>query len=474
MPIQRLRGSDAIFLYRETSTSLMHTLKVLVLEKADPDKDYEFLHQRLREHLAANPVVRQRVVPIPFGLHHPVLVDDPDFDVNAHIFHAALPSPGSQQQLDEMVAQIGSTQLDRSRPLWELWIIEGLANDRVAVVHKIHHAMADGLAYLGFLTQGWQERAAADAALPPVAPLPSSRRLIWEALKSHLKHDIWNLWPIMKSFTGNMWRLYQRSRTEQEPRINPLTAEFPRTRFNYALGVRRGFSTCQLQLADIKALKNALGVTLNDVVLAVVAGALRRYFIEHDELPATPLAIAIPVGADDPGVVRRMGNNVSTLFSMLHTQIDDPMERVMAIRKHTEQGKADLAIFGKHQWGDLMQYVPPGLMTWSCQRNFRLKPCNAPDFHPSSNLAISNVPGPREVLSSEDGKLEALYSCGVLGEGMGLNITAWSYAEQLNISALACHKAIPDLQQLTQAIPAAVRELQEAVAQQNSSGASQD
>jgi len=461
--MQRLTGSDAIFLYRETPTSLMHTLKVLVLSKADEKNGYEFVYEKLKEHLDANPIVRQRIVPVPFGLHHPVLVEDPDFDLDAHIFHVALPPPGTMRQLDDLVAQIGSTPLDRSRPLWEIWIVEGLEGDRVAAVHKIHHAMADGLAYLGFLTDGWVNTTKQVVAVTPAPPLPGNLRLLWDALGSHLKYDMWNLWPILKSFTGNIWELYQRSRTETEPRINPLTAQFPRTRFNYALGVRRGFSTCQLPLQDVKDLKNRLDVTLNDVILSIMAGALRRYFIAHDELPDAPLSVSVPVGADEPGVVRRMGNNVTTLFSMLHTQINDPLERTYAIRKHTEQGKADLKVFGKHQWGDLMQYVPPNLMTWSCQRKFRLKPSNAPDYRPNSNIAISNVPGPREKLVSEDGALEALYSAGVLGEGMGLNITVWSYMDQLNVSALACHRAMPDLERLTGYIPEAIRELQAAV-----------
>lgn len=462
--MQRLAGRDAIFLYRETSTSLMHTLKVLLLSKVDADTGYEYIYERLKENLNASPIMRQRILPVPFGIHHPVMVDDPDFDVSAHVFHAAIPAPGTMRELDKMVAQIGSTLLDRSRPLWEIWILEGLDNGQVVIVQKIHHAMADGKAYLGFLTQGWVEHTEHKVALPEAAPLPSGARLLWDASVAHIKHDIWNLWPIMKSFVGNLMELQRRSKASQEPRINPLTATFPRTRFNYALGVKRGFSTCQLSLSELKALKDQLAVTLNDVVLAIMAGALRSYFITHDELPDGPLATSVPVGADDPGVVRRMGNNVTTLFTMLHVEIEDPLERLYAIKKQTEQGKADLEVFGKHQWGDLMEYVPPNYMTWSCRRNFRLKPANAPDFRPNCNIAISNVPGPREKLVSEDGAVEALYSAGVLGEGMGLNITVWSYMDQLNVGSLACNKAMPDLELLSDAIPVALKELQQAAA----------
>jgi diacylglycerol O-acyltransferase len=467
--MQRLTGSDAVFLYRETSTSLMHTLKVLLFSQKNPDSGYEDVYEQLKQHLNASSIVRQRIVPVPFGLHHPVLVEDPDFDVSAHVFHAAVPAPGTQRELDKLVAQIGSIPLDRSRPLWEMWILEGLDSGQVAVVHKIHHAMADGKAYLGFLTEGWNEKSESIQIAAAVPPLPGGARLLWDAMVDHLKYDVWQLWPLIKSFSGNLWELKKRRKASKEPHINPLTAQFPRTRFNYALGVKRSFSTCQLSLVELKALKNALGVTLNDVVLAVMAGAVRSYLLFHDELPDSPLATSVPVGADDTGEVRRMGNKTSALFTMLHTEIEDPLERVYAIKKNTEQGKADLAVFGKHQWGDLMQYVPPGLFTWSRQRNFRLKPANKPDFRPTSNIVISNVPGPRKKLESEEGALEALYSVGVLGEGMGLSITVWSYVDQLNVGGLACAKAIPDLERLTDAIPVALKELQDAVHEKNHS-----
>jgi WS/DGAT/MGAT family acyltransferase len=221
-----------------------------------------------------------------------------------------------------------------------------------------------------------------------------------------------------------------------------------------------------LSLDELKTVKNQLGVTLNDVVMAVVAGAVREYLLFHNELPDEPLAVSVPVGADDPGVVRSSGNNVTALTTMIHTEMADPIERLYAIKKHTEQGKADLEIFGKHQWGDLMQYVPPNLFTWSRRRNFRNKPANRPDYKPTCNLVISNVPGPRTVLGNEVGELQALYSAGVLGEGLGLSVTVWSYVDQLNFGALACDKAVPDLYRLTAAIPRAFRELQEAVAAQ--------
>ncbi|MDH3995180.1 MAG: wax ester/triacylglycerol synthase family O-acyltransferase, partial [Gammaproteobacteria bacterium] len=193
--MQRLHGRDAIFLYRETPTSLMHTLKVLLLSKADADAGYDYIYERLKERMNADPVVRQRILPVPFGLHHPVMVDDPDFDISAHIFHAAIPAPGTMHELDKMVAQIGSTLLDRSRPLWEIWILEGLENGQVAVVQKIHHAMADGKAYLGFLTEGWKQQAETATALQQAPPLPGNTRLLWNALLDHLKHDIWHLGP---------------------------------------------------------------------------------------------------------------------------------------------------------------------------------------------------------------------------------------------------------------------------------------
>lgn len=458
--MQRLAGQDAIFLYRETPTSMMHTLKVLIIKLVDANISSEEIYGNVTETLASFSITHQRIMPVPFGFHHPVMIDDPDFDIDAHVFRAAIPSPGGMGELDNMVAQIGSTLLDRSRPLWEMWILEGLKPGHIVLVHKVHHALLDGMAYANLLNIGWEEKSTKQEQNPVIAPLPSATRLVWEAALDHLKHDIWHLWPILKSFVGNLKELSVRHKASKEPRINPLTAKFPRTRFNHALTVKRSFSTSQISLDDIKALKNKLGVTLNDVILAVVAGALRNYLVSHDELPADPLALSIPVGADEPGSQRQMGNNVTSLISMLHIQTADPLERLHAIKKDTELGKEDLEVFGKHQWGELMEYIPPVFMTWYCRRNFRLKPCNKDDFNPNTNLVISNVPGPRVKLGNSEGELEALYSVGPLGEGMGLNITVWSYAGQLNIGALACHKAMPDIRKLTDAIPAALEELQ--------------
>ena len=443
----------------------MHTLKVHMIEVTDPNATFEELREKLAENLLNKPIMRKRIVPVPFGIHHPVMVDDPDFDINAHIFRAAIPAPGTMRELDDMVAQLASTRLDRSRPLWEMWILEGLESGHIAVVHKIHHAMADGMAYVGFLCSGWDGSAGEPTISAPAPPLPGNFRLLWDALKDHLTGDIWNLWPILRSFFGNLKELSNRSKAATVPRVNPLTAKYPRTRFNYALGVMRSYSTCQLSLSEVKALKNKLGVTLNDIILAISAGALREYLLFHDELPSGPLGLSIPVGADEPGSTRQMGNNVTTLFSQLHTELADPLERLQAINRVTEQGKSDLEVFGKHQWGDLMEYVPPGLMSWYCRRNFRKKPANKPNFRPNANVVVSNVPGPRELLGTEDGKLAALYSVGVLGEGMGLNITLWSYADQLNVGLLACQKAMPDLQRLKDAFPRAVAELQQAAAE---------
>jgi WS/DGAT/MGAT family acyltransferase len=464
--LERMDGQDAIFLYRETPTAMMHTLKVHIVRPADADEPIEAQYERLKRDVLRSPIMRKRIVPVPFGLHHPVLVDDPDFDVGAHVFRAAIPAPGGMAQLDDMVAQIGSTLLDRSRPLWEMWLLEGLETGELVVVHKVHHCLADGMAYAQLVNQNWR----LDEPVPgpaAAAPLPGSGRLLWDALVDHATGDFWHLWPLLKSFVGNLNELRRRRRASSEVHVNPLTEEFPRTRFNRALGVKRSFVTCQLPLADIKAVKNELGVTLNDVVLALVASALRRYLMAHGELPDRPLALSIPVGADDPGSARETGNRVTTLFSMMHTEIADPVERLFAIRKQTQLGKADLEVFGKRQWGDLMQYVPPFLMCALAHRAFRKKPADATDYRPNTNVVVSNVPGPRQILANETyGELTSLYSAGVLGEGMGFNLTAWSYVDQLNIGALACSKDMPDLRLLTDALPEALRELQEASRQE--------
>lgn len=460
--MERLKGRDAFFLYQETPTVLMHTLKIHIVSPADSIVNMDDIRAGLEQNVQLLPMLRRRVIFVPFGLHHPVVIDDPDFDLDFHICRAALPAPGGMRELDEMVAQIASHPLDRSCPLWELWVLEGLSGGRIAIVHKLHHTLADGMASMGFISRAWQANASDEkvAAWKP-EPIPSARKLVWDALVDHAKYDARHFPAFVRTLVRNARRLIRHKKTARG--ASELSPNFPRTRFNYALSHRRTFGTTTIALDEIRELKSRLDGTVNDVVLALAAGALRNYLQHHDELPATPLCVTIPVAVDDAGAKRLSGNNVAHITSLLHTEMADPLQRFKAIQKATREGKEELAILGKYTFGELMQYVPPALFAWSSRRAFRKRSADKPNYRVMSNLTVSNVPGPREKLSDSKGGMESLYSIGPLVEGMGLNITVWSYVDQMNFSVLACKKAVPDIHRFTACLRSAFEELQQAV-----------
>jgi WS/DGAT/MGAT family acyltransferase len=466
--MHRLTGQDASFLYTETPTVLMHTLKIQIFDSPYDPADYENLKDYMEATLDVVPMLRQRVMFVPFNLHHPVLVDDPDFDLDSHIYRAALPDPGDERELDRMISQIMCHRLDRQRPLWEMWIISGLADGRIAIVHKIHHCLADGAATVRFLSRLFERLGGPDALARHTwypQPLPSGRRLVWDALADHLKHGIRRL----PAFLANMWHstrdLLTFNREVGSPTIEMLVSDKPpRTRLNHTLSARRSFSRRQIPLAEVKVVGAALDGTINDVILALAATAIREYLLYYQDLPATPLATSIPVSADAPGDQRELGNRTTYFPTRLWTNMEDPLERFKATQRSTRIGKDELQVLGKDTFLDLMEFIPPFLSLWKTRRKQRLRVADRPDYHPMTNVIISNVPGPRERVSGDYGTLIDLYSMGPLVEGCGLNITVWSYAGNLNFSLMGCKKAIPDIERLADGLLNAHAEYKELAA----------
>jgi WS/DGAT/MGAT family acyltransferase len=459
--MRRLTGIDSVYLYQETPTAHMHTLKISILKPAESVPNLEQIKQHFAATMHRFPALRWRIVPVPFGLHHPVAVEDPDFDIDFHFRHVALPRPATMRELDNMIAQIAGQPLNRDRPLWELWVVEGLHDDRLALVLKAHHAIADGTASVHLFTQlladpvdgeevpGWH---------PP--PIPTPWQLVRDALVDHIKHDA-------RGFPGYVRMLVKQTkavrlhRKELEtPAVDPLLDRVVPCRLNGALSTQRKFATTGLSLSAVRDLKEVLEGTVNDVVLALVAGALRSYLLNHGDSLAAPLIASIPVSADEPGTVRMSGNNLTMMTSRLHVEIADPILRFDKIRESANVAKADLKVYGRSTLPTMLYYTPPGLLRWSRLRAYRLKSADRPDFRVPGNVAVSNVPGPRERLVRGGAELESLYSVGPLMEGTGLNITVWSYMDQLNFSIISCKKLVPDPQRIATAIDAALVELQ--------------
>jgi diacylglycerol O-acyltransferase len=459
--MERLTGIDASFLYMETPTLHMHTIKVAVLRPA-PGVGYsiERVKADLRARMHLLPPFRRRVVEVPFGFHHPVWIEDPAFDLDHHVRRVTVPAPGESRELDRVISEIASVPLDRGRPLWELWFVEGLAGGRVAAVGKIHHTVADGIAVAGLLANvmapgmtGLAETEPATGWSPERVPSPA--RLLRDAISDHGRQLV-RLPALLRRTARNLRAVARRRREAALAPPLPIR-DAPRTSLNGSLTARRAFASTALSLDDIRCVRNAFGVSLNDVLLAMVAGTLRAYFADRGEHPAGPLIAEVPVATDAPATRRLGGNHLSNIFTSLCTDIDDPVTRLRAIRDVTKAAKEFHEILGADLFESWIQYAPPKLASWWMRLYARLHVVN---YHrPPVNVIVSSVPGPRVELAWPGGTLEAIYSVGPVIEGAALNFTAWSYVDRLCVGTLTCPDLVPHPEALAGGLHEALAEL---------------
>jgi WS/DGAT/MGAT family acyltransferase len=459
--MERLAGIDASFLYMETPTAHMHTIKVAILRPV-PGVDYsiERVKADLRVRMHLLPPFRRRLVEVPLGFHHPVWIEDPAFDLAYHVRRAAVPSPGGAREMDGIIGLIASTPLDRRRPLWELWILEGLADGRVAGVAKIHHAVADGVAVAGLLANVMAPGLADLSDVPPGVEwtpelIPSSGRLLRDALGDHVRQAA--RLPALLWRTGrNLAAVARRRRTT--PVAPPLPIrDAPRTSLNGSLTARRAFVSTAVALDDVRTVRDAFGVTLNDVFLAAVAGALRVYLAARCERPALPLVAEVPVAPDAGGGRRLSGNRLSNIFTSLCTDVEDPVERLYRICDMMKAAKEFHEVLGPDLFASWIEYAPPRPTGWWMRLYAAMHLVNR--HRPPINVIVSCVPGPRAMLAWSGGTLEAIYSVGPIIEGTALNFTAWSYVDRLCIGTLACPDLVPDLERIVRGLHDALAEL---------------
>jgi len=462
--MERLTGLDAGFLYMETPELHMHTLKVAVLDPAPGVTDFplDWVTERIAERLHLLPPFTRRIVEVPGRLHHPVWIEDPDFDITRHVRLWPVDSPGGSVQRDEAIARIASRPLDRRRPLWELWLLHGLAEGQVGVLVKIHHAAADGVAAAQLLANVMSTVNTDSHTIAPerhprrVDEIPSHRRLLTDAFADHLG-QLARLPLLIVRTIRNLVAVF-RWRHADHPDLPRPVIDTPRTSFNGALTSERSFATTSLPLADLKRVRRSFDVSLNDVVLAVVGGALRNYLTDRGELPTRPLVAGVPVSTDRPDdVVRLGGNRVSNLFTTLATDLADPLERLAVIHRVTAAAKIQQNLLGAEMMADWVAYTPPGPYAFAVRHYARLKLANA--LPPPLNVVVSNVPGPREPLFVSGATLRHIFSVGPVLEGIGLNITCWSYLDQLDVGLIACAAAIPEPILIADGLRASLREL---------------
>ena len=343
--MERLTGLDAAFLYLENPTNHMHVAMTMVLDPSSVPGGYTFenLKQFIANRVHLVPPFTRRLVEVPLNLAHPVWVEDPDFDIDFHIRRIGCPSPGGRRELGEMAGQIASTPIDRSRPLWELWVIEGLKQDRIGVVTKVHHAAIDGSSGADLMVHLFDlEPAPADPpqlADRPAEHIPNDFELLGHAAASRMRKLI-ALPKLLGDTVGAVNRVAQGRRSGEDGKTGaaPLTA--PRTSWNGSLSPMRSVGFARVTLDDVKALKDAFGCTVNDVVLGLCAGTLRSYMLANEDVPDTPLVAACPVSVR-AGDDNAPGNKVSAMFATLDTQLEDPTDRIRAIQARTVGAKAE-------------------------------------------------------------------------------------------------------------------------------------
>lgn len=464
---ERMRGADAGFLYMETPRMHMHTLKIATIEPS-PDMTFDNLVRAMLHRLRRLPALRRRIVPVPLALNHPVVVTQRRLDPARHFFrhdlHRADGSAGSMRDFEELVGRVASTPLDRSVPLWELHVAEGLPGGRIGVIGKIHHALADGIAANAMLANVMDIGSAdlrPDVVIDRIEDHdePARLRLALEGLRDAALQVL--LLPGLILRTLRAVRAMLRYRRDHARNVPLPIKDAPRTSFNGPLTPRRSFATLTLPLDEMKQVRRtraaAGALTLNDVVLAVVSGALRRWLADHDERPATSLIAGVPVGLDPrDGDPRLMGNNVSNLFTTLATDVEDPEQRLRVISEATAHAKVLNRTMGSSMvdWG---QFTPPSLVPLLLRGYSRI---GAARFHRAPFSAIvSNVPGPRERVKIGGAHLADVFSVGPLVEGIGLNVTVWSYGDRMNFSLLACPDLLPDVERLASYLRPALDEL---------------
>jgi WS/DGAT/MGAT family acyltransferase len=456
---------DASFLYFETPSMHMHVAMTAIFDPSTMPGGYSFEKVKgfIESRLHLVPPFRRRVVEVPFRLNHPVWVEDPAFDLDYHIRRIGAPSPGSHKELAELAGQIASTPLDRSRPLWELYVVEGLEDGNIGVITKMHHCAIDGVSgaelmvNLFDLDPSGREIEAPEPREPE--PIPSDLSMVGHALASRARRQA-QILPLLGATVRTVGTLVNRRR-DPEATVGAVPLTAPPTPWNRSVTPHRRMSFTRVSLDDVKKIKNHVGCTVNDVILGLMGGTLRRYLEHHDALPDTPLIAVCPVSVRTEDQRGEMNNKVSAMFTSLATDVDDPIERLRTIHEVTKGAKEDHNVLGANLLQDWAEHAAPTPFALAARLYSSM---NLSDRHrPIHNVVISNVPGPPFPLYYAGAKALYTLPMGPVMEGAGLNITVLSYIDNVDIGFMVCRELVPDVWKLADLVGDAMAELLKAV-----------
>lgn len=444
--MDRLSGLDASFLYLETPEQLMHVCGLILLDPSTMPEGYDF--ERLRDQLGSRvseiPTFIRKLHAVPLGLDFPVWENDDHFDVERHVHRLAVPAPGGERELADIIGHLAGIPLDRSRPLWEMWVIEGLASGQIAVVSKMHHATVDGISganLMSMLCSLEPDAPLLDVELPgkPAGRAPGDTELFARGIVSTMAKPF-QIANLIRPTVGILAGAAARAR-RSEAMAAPLTA--PRTSFNGTITGHRSVAFADIDLDTIKKVKNLVpGATVNDVVLTVSGGALRRYLLARGELPATSLLASVPVSVHGTSSRDSGTNKVSSLFTRLRTDLADPLERVQALAEANAIAKEHHKAIPADTLQDWAEFAAPRVFGLAVRAVTSLRLAErGPVIH---NLVISNVPGPPVPLYFLGARMDAMYPLGPIFHGAGLNITVLSNNGVAHVGIIACKESVPD------------------------------
>ncbi|MFP5321279.1 MAG: WS/DGAT/MGAT family O-acyltransferase [Acidimicrobiia bacterium] len=490
--MKQLTGLDATFLYMETPSQFGHVSGLSIYDR--PSEDFDPLaawRAQIERRLDLLEPLTRRLRDVPLDLDHPFWIEDPAFDLDFHVRHTAVPPPGSDRQVQELVARIIARPLDRSRPLWESYVIEGLAGDRFAILTKIHHATVDGASGVELLTMMLDPSPDPDETELPEPragrwtpePVPSDAFMVGAAVRTIARKPGRFLVlgartlrsvgeatrnPILRASgeqlrqglrgpVGTLLNLGRSRPEERDEAPRPLPDRAPATPFNASISPHRSFTYRSVSMGAVKAIKAAAGCTVNDVVMSVCAGGLRSYLERRGALPDRPLVAMVPVSIRTGEEVERWTNRVSAIFANLPTDELDPLGRISRVNASMRAAKDLHDALPADQLTEFASFPPPAVFTRASRMATRFQLGDRANM--GVNLTISNVPGPRAPLYMAGARLAHYIPVSTIVEGQGLNITVQSYVDVLDIGLVGCARLLPDLDDLLEDIVADLQAL---------------
>jgi len=494
-----LSGLDGAFLALESPTTHLQIMGTMVFNPSDVPGGLSFRRIRslVDERVSLVPPFRMRMVEVPFGLQHPSLVEDPEFDLDYHVRRTSVPAPGSPAELTDLVADIASRPLDRGRPLWEFHVVEGLEHGQIGIIAKVHHAIIDGVSGAEILAAffdlspdptprplfGNLPGHRSMGAQTPPAPIDLGERgqvdedLSEDDDRDHpgwsppalpgeidqIRAALGRLPGQLDAVARSIARTVQTARTlsthnrEVEGTLPPTLFHAPRTSINGSISSHRRVAFADLAMVDVRRIADVLGGTTNDIVLAVTAGALRTFFEARGEEPDSSLIALVPVSVRTQAEQGALGNRVSAMLVSLATGVVDPVARLGQIRDGMAAAKEQSQSVDPGIFSSWAEAAFPAVATRLSRlvTNLRLFDHVAP----ACNVIVSNVPGPRFPVYLAGAKMTSFHPLGPIVEGVGLNVTVFSYLETIHVGIQACWDLVPDVAVLGEAMEQALAEL---------------